>query len=404
MKNQKFMLGVLVGVVTILVLNAVLVYVRPILPGTNIFASSLSSPIKATSIERKRNEIFSLLDKYYVNEYDEEICNESMFAGMVYGVGDPYTSYMDKATLTKFMEQTEGTYAGIGVVVSVDVKDNRIIAITPYEGAPGAKAGILPGDKFIKVNGEEVTGDGLDKAVSMMKGTPGTSVNVTIYRESEGRTFDVDIVREQINIPTVSHKMYDGDIGYIRITNFERVTYDQFVLAYNDLNNRKMKGLIIDLRNNPGGLLDVVTNITDLLVPEGYIVYTEDKAGNKSYTYSDTNRINVPLVLLVNENSASASEVLSGAVKDMGVGEMVGTTTFGKGLVQNLFQLNDGSALKITVAKYYTPSGVCIDGTGIEPNYVVEMPVELSVKISSLTLEEDVQLQKALEVVHSKIK
>ncbi len=401
LKKQKFLAGIAVGIAAVLSINSIRESMVPFFVSKDIFAAT---PSAVGSVERKKNEILSLLDRYFVGKYKEDFLIDSMFAGMLYGVGDPYTNYMDKETFDKFMEQTEGTYAGIGVVVSPDVKDNRIMVLTPYEGAPAAEVGILPGDKFMKVNGEDVWADSMDLAVSMIKGTPGTSVKLTIYRESDKSTFDVEVMRQMVDIPTVSHKMLDNNIGYLRITNFDRVTYKQFVEAYNDLNDQKMNGLILDLRNNPGGLLDVVTNITDLLVPEGYIVYTEDKAGNKSYTYSDTNRINIPLVVIVNENSASASEVLSGAVKDMNVATLVGTTTFGKGLVQNLFPLSDGTAIKVTVAKYYTPSGVCIDGTGIEPDVSIEMAPELSVKLGSLTLDEDAQLQKAIEVMKDKMK
>jgi carboxyl-terminal processing protease len=275
--------------------------------------------------------------------------------------------------------------------------------ITPFEGFPGAKAGIIPGDRIIRVDGNDVSGDTYEEAVAMLKGPPGTSVNVTLYREGEC-TFEIAIIREQIDIPTVSHRMLDDGVGYIRITNFDRVTYNQFVTAYEDLKSQNMQGLIIDLRNNPGGLLNIVTDMTNLLVPEGYIVYTEDRNGIREYIFSDAERhIEIPLALIVNGNSASASEVMAGAVKDMGVGSLVGTQTFGKGLVQNLFDLSDGTALKITIAKYYTPSGVCIHGEGITPCYIVDMPNELTTRLSALSLEEDPQLQKAIDVILRKI-
>ncbi len=392
--KKNFLLGIVVGIVSVIVLNTFYNSISPLYAG--IFN-------KDQKVEDKLNEIVDVLDKNYVNDYEYDNMLEGLYTGFVYGVGDPYTSYMSKDTLARFLEQTEGVYAGIGVVVSVDQKDNSIIAITPYESAPGAKAGILPGDKIIMVNDINVTGDMLDVAVSMMRGKPGTSVKVTVYRESDQSIIEMDIVRENINIPTVSHKVYNDNIGYLRITNFEGVTYDQFVEAYKDLQAQNIKGLVIDLRNNPGGLLDVVTKITDILVPKGFITYIEDKSGKKRYIYSDENKIEIPLLVLVNGNSASASEVLSGAVKDMGIGQLVGTQTFGKGLVQNLFRLSDGSALKITIAKYYTPSGVCIDGEGITPDYIVEMPSDLSIKLGNLSLEEDVQLRRALEIMGEKI-
>ena len=396
-RSGLFIYGILLGLTIGIVWSFVFAGVARSLP----FGVPLGGA--KTSTDAKVQRILQILDAQYVDSFDKEQAIESMYAGLVYGLGDPYTSYMDQKTLTTFMEQTEGTYAGIGVVVSI-AEDNRITVVTPFEGYPGAKAGILPGDKIIRVNDSEVSGDVYEEAIAMLKGMPGTSVNVTIFRESENRTIELTILREQIDIPTVSHRMLDDQVGYIRITNFDRVTYNQFLTAYEDLNSQHMRGLIIDLRNNPGGLLNIVTDMTNLLVPEGYIVYTEDKNGKREYTYSDDTYIEIPLVLIVNSNSASASEVMAGAVKDMGMGELVGTQTFGKGLVQNLFDLRDGTALKITIAKYYTPSGVCINGEGITPHHIVDMPNELTTRLSSLSLEEDPQLQKAIEVVLGKIR
>jgi carboxyl-terminal processing protease len=236
----------------------------------------------------------------------------------------------------------------------------------------------------------------------MTKGAPGTIVTITVYRPSDKASFDISIVREKIDIPTVSSKMVGDGFGYIRITAFDRVTYDQFKSAYDDMGEKGAKGLIIDLRNNPGGLLDTVAKITDILVPKGILVYTEDKNGNKEYTYSDENAVKVPLAILVNANSASASEVLSGAVKDLKAGVLVGEKTFGKGIVQNLYPLSDGSAVKVTVAKYYTPSGVCIQGDGIEPDYPVALPNGPAAGLSGLEESEDTQLQKAIQVLEEK--
>ena len=355
------------------------------------------------SVDEKINEIINILDTHSINPYKEEELVENMYRGLLAGVGDPYTSYFDKKSLNSFMQSTEGTYGGIGVVVKSDPKDNLVTVITAYEGTPGALAGLKFGDKFIKVNGMDVRNAALDDVTSMTKGQAGTLVRLTIYRSSEDREFDVNVIRQKIDIPTIDKKILPDNIGYIRIAAFDRVTVDQFINAYNELQDEQMQGLIIDLRNNPGGLLDVVTKITDILTPEGVIVYTESKTGEREYIYSDKESINIPLVVLVNEHSASASEVLSGAVKDLKVGVLVGTKTFGKGIVQNLYPLSDESAIKVTVAKYYTPSGVCIQGEGIIPDYVVEMSEEDTARISDLTLETDVQLSKAYEVVNDLI-
>ena len=403
-----FMSGMIAGIIFLILVNCAAGYFLPgSLPplGRPTQAPGQSADSPLTPVQDKLTKIFDVLDRNYVNEYDKDRVIENMYQGLVYGVGDPYTTYMDKDSYGRFQESTEGTYAGIGVVVSPDEATNSIVVVVPFEGYPGEKAGILPGDKIIRVNGYDVFGDTLDEAVSMMKGEPGTSVKITVSRETEGvaAPMEFNIIREKIDVPTVSHKMLEGGIGYIRITQFDRVTFSQFKSAFDSLNADGAKGLIIDLRNNPGGLLNIVTSITDLLVPKkSVIVYTEDKQGKREYTYSREGSKDIPLIVLVNGSSASASEVLSGAVKDLGAGELLGTRTFGKGLVQNIFELKDGSALKVTIAKYYTPSGTCIQGIGIEPDYVVEMSDELSVRISSLSLDEDVQLKRALEIMEEK--
>jgi len=353
--------------------------------------------------QAKIGMISNILKNNYVGQLDSQKMLDTMYSGFVAGVGDRYTSYMDKTTFAAFTQLTEGQYAGVGCVVGADAADNRIKILTCYAGSPAHKAGIRDNDKILKVNGTEIRGDDYQNAVALIKGKPGTSVDLTIHRDSTDTTFDVSVTRENVTIPTVSDKILDGEIGYIDITSFDRVTFDQFSKAYNDLNGQRVKGLIIDVRNNPGGLLKTVTDIANLLVPKGCIVYTEDKDGNRNYTYSDGDRVDVPLALLVNGNSASASEVLAGAVKDMEAGVLVGTQTFGKGLVQTIYPLPDGSAVKVTIAKYYTPSGVCINGTGIAPDFVVDMPENLSDNFLNIPPSEDAQLQKALEVVHQKI-
>lgn len=394
MENKKsFFKGFAIGISIILFVNIFFLGFRVVMGMTG------NATIGTT---QKMNKILAYLNKYYVDKIDQTALEEGIYKGMVAGVGDPYTTYMDKIQFEDFQTETSGRYAGIGVVVSVDEKDQLITVVSPFEGSPGAKAGLLPGDKIIKVNDFEVTGEDLEEAVSMMKGPAGTKVKVTIYRKDELKTFEVDITRANIDYPTVSHRMLDDNIGYIRIISFDQVTYDQFMSAYKDLKSKDQKGLIIDLRNNPGGLLSIVTKIADEILPEGMIVYTEDKSGKKESYVSDANELKVPLVLLVNENSASASEILSGAVKDHNKGKLVGTTTFGKGLVQSIYPLGDGSAIKITISKYYTPSGVCIQGIGIEPDYSVELPDDLKAKIS-LEEDEDIQLKKAMEVIKEQL-
>ena len=395
-------MGTLAGVLLMLVLNYTIGFgTKPASSNApkNLTSSQASSDAAFQEAMVKAADIIDLLDMYYVDTIARDDLYEMMYSGLVYGVGDPYTAYLDAENFDRYMIDTEGEYVGIGIVVAADVERNRIVIVSPYEGHAGAKAGLLPGDEIIRVNGVDVFGDTLDYAVSVMRGEPNTNVNITVYRSSDNRTFDLDITRERIQIPTVSHKMLDDQIGYLRITAFERVTLAQFKEALADLQAQNMQGFILDLRNNPGGLVDVVCDITDMLVPSGTIVSTLDKYNEGETITSDAKCIDMPLVVLVNGASASASEILSGAVQDLNAGKLVGTQTYGKGLIQSLFPFDDGSALKITIAKYFTPNGICIQDEGIAVDYEIEMSDELSMQISSLTLDEDVQLQKAIEVV-----
>ena len=388
--KKDYFMGIVTGIVVVFLLNSALtVY--------NIHARS------EMDYARKVEALYNVLDKNYVGEYDKSELLDHMYAGLIAGLGDPYTVYMNEKELQSFFENTEGAYAGIGIIIINDREANKIVVGATFEDSPGEKAGMLPGDEIIKVNNVEVDGSDFELVPKMTKGVSGTNVSVSVYRPSEDKIYDLELTRERIVMNTVSHRMLEDSIGYLRISQFDRVTYDQFLNAYNELNELGMQGLILDLRNNPGGLMDVVVKITDMLVPEGYITYTEDKNGKREFHYSDANQIEIPLVVLVNGNSASASEVLSGAVKDYGVGTLVGTQTYGKGLVQNISMLSDGSGVKVTIAKYYTPSGVCIDGIGIAPDYIVEMSEEKSYSISSLELDEDEQLLRAIEVIMSKV-
>ncbi len=296
------------------------------------------------------------------------------------------------------MEKSSGVYAGIGIQMTLDSVDNTIMIVDVFEGSPAQEVGMRPNDKLIKVAGKTVTGDDFSSLPNMVKGKIGSKVKITIYRPSEGKSYDLDVERRNITTASVESKMLKDNIGYIKIIQFEEITYDQFKKALEGLINEQMKGLVIDVRDNPGGLLKITQKIADELVPAGIVVSTENKVGKNEVYYADDKYIDIPIVVLVNGNSASASEVLAGAIKDTGRGKLIGETTYGKGVVQSVIPLTDGSALKVTTAKYFTPSGVCIQGIGIEPDYIVTLPVELLTK-SRLTEEEDIQLQKAVEVL-----
>lgn len=355
-------------------------------------------------INRKVEYLKALLNQYYIGEIDESAMQEGVYKGLIASVDDPYTVYYTQKEYEKIIESTKGSFQGIGVTVMANKADNTILIVSVIDNSPAYEAQLRPGDKIIKVNGEEVYGDKLDAAVSVMRGKEGTSVKVTIYRESTNETLDMDITRRTIEDVTVKSEMLDNNIGYLKLTGFEEVSFNQFKKAYDELNSAGQKGMILDLRFNGGGQLTTAQDIADLLVPEGPIVYIEEKGKEKKVSkVSDANKIEVPLVVLVNGYSASASEVLTGAIKDYNVGKVVGTKTFGKGIVQTVLSIGDGSGVKITSAKYYTPSGVCIHDIGIEPDYVVELPEDLRTKLT-LTKEEDTQLQKAIEVISEQIK
>ena len=301
--------------------------------------------------------------------------------------------------------RTEGTFVGIGVRVFMDPEDRLLTIVNVFRDAPAGKAGLMPGDKIIGVDGFDVMGRSQPEIMGLIAGPAGSDVNIEIFRPLENIRFDVDIMRQRVIVPTVFHEMIEtaeGLTGYIRIEGFERPTYNQFMSAFNELIEKGMDSLIIDVRNNPGGLMNVVVDITDRLVPQGIITYTQDVNGHRIYHNANETYLGIPLVVLINERSASASEVLGGAVQDTGVGSLVGQQTFGKGIVQNLYYLSDGTAIKLTVAEYFTPNGTSIHGTGLTPDFIVEMEDILSRRIGDLPIEEDIQLQVALRKVQGK--
>ena len=348
--------------------------------------------------EEKREHIEQLLDSRYVDEVDKDAMHEAVYKAMAESLGDKYTEYMSAEEYKSYMESSQGSFYGIGVTISEDKENKVITVINTLKDSPAQKAGMLAGDMIIKVNDTDIVGYSLDEAVAVIKGEKGTSVKITVLRPETDETLVFDIVRDEVVEQSVAVNMLD-DIGYIQISGFKKNTYNEFMDAYEEVLNNKAKGLIIDVRSNPGGLFEVVRNICDELVGEGVYVYTIDKSGKKEEFVSDEKCVEIPLYILVNEHSASASEILAGAVQGMDAGKLVGTTTYGKGLVQGLFALRDGSGLKITIQKYYTPDGICIQGEGITPDYEVELP-EGFIYSGQIDLENDTQLLKAIELIN----
>lgn len=348
---------------------------------------------------QKAKAIENLIDKYYLDKIDNDELESYLYKGLMAGLGDPYSTYYTAEEYKELTEDTEGVYRGIGVTMQKDVSTGAVTVVKCFEGAPGAEAGLQPQDQLVKVNGEDITDKELSEVVKMIKTSESDTVTLTILREGESDYREVEVTLDTVEAPMVEHEMLDNKIGYITINQFAETTASQYETALEDLNNQGMERLIVDVRDNPGGLLTSVCDVLDSMLPEELLVYTEDKNGKKSeYNATGTDQFDKPMVILVNGNSASAAEIFSGALQDYKVAKLVGTTTFGKGIVQQIFNLSDGSAVKMTISKYYTPSGRCIHGTGLEPDIEVDLPDELKNQVS-IDKSEDTQLQKAIETV-----
>lgn len=346
-------------------------------------------------------EVATLVKSEFLWSVDTGKLIEGAIKGMVDSLGDEYSVYMNAEKFQELQSHIQGAFGGIGIYVGV--RDEKITVIAPIAGSPGAKAGIKAGDIIAKINGQSTAGMDIDEAVSIMKGEPGTEVKVGIEREGQEKLLNFTITREIINVPTVKGEILPKhpDIAYLRISMFASNTDEAFAQEMQKLGQKGYKGLIIDLRDNPGGDLHSVVNIAKALVPQGPIVHIVDNKGNIETKQAPGNNIKVPLVVLINGGSASASEILAGAIKDTGVGTLIGTKTFGKGIVQSIYFLNEGAGLKLTTAKYLTPNKNDIHKKGIAPDLEVELPEFVP---GQKELPEDTQLKKAIDVLNSKVK
>lgn len=333
----------------------------------------------------------------FLYKVDKEKLRQGELKGMVASLGDPYSEYLTLEDFNALAEQTNGKFFGIGVSVSSN-EEGQILVIAPIKDTPAEKVGIKTGDLIIKVNGELVSGNDLQAAVAKIKGDKGTSVKITIYRPSTKETKDIDVKRDEIKLETVISNTIK-DLGYIGITQFNDNTYDEFTKALNNLKEKNVKGLIIDLRGNPGGTVDSVEKIANELLPEGTIVSAKNRDGQVVFDYkSDKEYVNLPMAVLINGGSASASEILAGAIRDFKMGKLIGEKSFGKGIVQSVFPFPDGSGLKITTSEYFTPSGENIHKKGIKPDIEVKLPENVK-GIGIEYLNTDSQLKKAIEVL-----
>ncbi len=357
-----------------------------------------------TEIIQKIDKLEALIDRFYMEEVDQEDLAEGIYKGLLESLGDPYSCYYTEEEYNALMESSSGIYCGIGATVSQNVTTGIITIVKPFVTGPAHEKGILPGDVVYKVGGEEVTGLDLSEVVSRIKGEEGTKAEITIIREGETDPIEYSITRRMIEVPTIEYEMLDNKIGYIYVSEFDEVTAEQFRKAIDDLDSQGQVGLIVDIRDNPGGLLDTVVNMLDRMLPEGLIVYTEDKYGTREEEKSDNKeQFKKPLAVLINGNSASASEIFAGAIQDYNLGTIVGTTSFGKGIVQSIIPLFDGTAIKVTVSKYFTPKGKNIHGIGIAPDVEVKLDDKLKQKVV-IEKKDDNQLQKAINIIEEKLK
>lgn len=398
--NRSFWRGLAVGLasscaILLVVFGSVKIYQTYRVYGR--LASGSSAETESVANEKTTEKLGVLentIKQYFWQDVDESTLEEGVYKGLLESLDDPYSVYYTHDELVQLQQQTEGIYYGIGAYISQDnemgyVRVSKIIKNTPAEAS-----GLQQDDYIYKVDGEDMQGKDSSYVVSKIKGEAGTKVTITVVREGTTDPIDIEVERQKIESPTVEYQMLDNDMAYIQITEFDLVTTEQFEEAYKQAQADGMKGLILDLRSNPGGNLSTVCDIARMILPKGLIVYTEDKYGKREeYTCDGANQIKVPLVVLTNGYSASASEILAGAVKDYGIGTLVGTTTYGKGIVQKVINLSDGSAVKLTVSNYFTPNGNNIHKIGIDPDVEVEFDAE------QYKNGVDNQLEKAKEVL-----
>ena len=395
--HKNFFKGALFGALTMLLIIVVgagiwkaYVLISRMLP--------YSDKIEADGMDEKVKAIRKIIDDNYLyeDEIDEDALTEGMYAGYVNGLGDPYTVYFTSEETKEMFESVSGEFSGVGAQLSQNYETYQVTITKVFENSPAEEAGLKAGDILYKVDERELQDEDLTEIVTWIKGEEGTEVTLGVIRD--GKELELTATRRKIEVPTVEYEMKEGQIGYIAISEFDTVTYTQFENALDDLENQGMKGLVIDLRSNPGGSLETVVNMLNLILPKGVVVSTKDREGNtEEYTCDGKHEFSKPMAVLVNQYSASASEIFAGAVQDYGTGEIVGVTTYGKGVVQQIIGLKDGSSIKVTISEYFAPSGRSINGEGVTPD------VEVEYERDEENPDADNQLDKALEVIREKL-
>lgn len=348
--------------------------------------------------------VVQLIESDYLEEVPASTLIDGATKGIVESLGDPYSVYMDAEENEKFMEQIEGKFGGVGIILSL--KDpQKLVVLRPIKNTPAERAGLQSGDVIIKIDDVDATTIDQDKAVALMRGEPGTKVTLVVYRESINQNVVIPLTREQISVPTVEGLALPGnsDIAYVNISQFSSNTDQELREVLQNMNIKNYKGMILDLRYNHGGELEAAVGVASCFVKSGPVVFIVDKYGNTITKTAEGGYLGIPLVVLVNEESASAAEIVAGAIKDNGTGTLVGAKTFGKGIVQTIFRLDQGTSVKLTTAKYLTPNKIDIHKVGIEPDVKVELAEGEEVTLSPVTAQFDSQLQEAVKVLRQKI-
>ena len=402
LKRQRFyktvMLVILTAFLTFIFTTIYLTNKYNLSDGKQTISSLFNNSSSDDKLTKSLNSIKSLLKKYYLNDIDEEKAINGAIEGYVSALGDKYTEYIPKDEMEEYTQNLMGNYVGIGIYMTKNTKDNTIVVISPIKYSPAEEAGILPGDIITKIDGVEYNGDSMDAAANNIKGEEGSTVKLEIQRGQEIKTFE--ITRKKITTNPVVAEKLENNIGYLEVSSFDENTAENFKAKYEELKPQGITSLIIDLRNNGGGLVEETLKIADYIVPKDKeLLVTVDKDGKEKVEKSKEDvLIDMPIVVLVNKNSASSSEILAGALKDLNEATIVGNTTYGKGVIQQLLQLKDGSGLKVTVEEYYTPNRTKINGVGIEPNEKVDLPSSVENPLA-VERKDDTQLQKAIEML-----
>ena len=387
-----------------LMVIAITAFITFFITSISLYSYFVENPVSVSTqntnkdLTSKLNQYREIIDKYYLGDIDETKLEEGAIKGYIEGLGDPYTEYISKEEMDTYLDDTMGNFVGIGIYMTKNTQYDKIQVLSTIKGSPAEKAGIQSGDLILSADGIEYSADDMTTASNKIKGEEGTKVILEILRGAE--TIKYEITREKVKVNQVEGKVISENIGYINFSSFDETTAEDFKTQYEELAKQNIKSLIIDLRNNGGGIVDQALKIADYIADkDSVLLYEVDKNGKETVNKAKENPIiNMPIIILTNENTASASEILAGALKDLGKAKIVGTTTYGKGVIQQILKLNDGSGLKITIEEYQTPNRNKIHKIGIEPDEKVELPDSVT---NSLIIKEsdDTQLQKAIEML-----